>query len=511
MMKKAVIVSLLSLFLVFSVSAQSAESGPGTQSEYSQTIELDEGWNTVAFQVSDINFEEDLKPQCSFGWYNSDLSDGASEEEIDEDERYYVWSQEGGEWSHPNMLSASAYSFYVTEDCELQISGDYQPVNELNLEPGWNLERIPPQKLGKVVEKCSLRWYNSDLSEGVSEEDISEERRYYFWVNNGGEWENPWKTDYSVSQGQGVYVNVGEECSIEFSESSSGGETEEASQTSDIDVSEVERNIVYSRINPDWDDLSDRELATLAGVPEGRLYTGNEIESDDSLAEGIEKIRDETSNGIFHWQDGYESCADYNPEDCSSSGKTYFVSSVEGWVFTPGTPAPHCYAGSSETDYVPPKYSEHSEQVSTDYADTDENKECPGWLSSGIDSVESKLGDQFDSATGDSTDGLEWTVIKERNNPEVGYTYKYNYKVADEYERLNGAKVSLKKKHESEEEWTTVRERTCEEDGDSSKCYIWKDDVSFDYEGDYTLRVNVDMPSGPSYSDEFGYDAVAPF
>jgi hypothetical protein len=194
-----------------------AETGPGTtsSSQITQTISLEPGWNSVSFKVPDLSFDQDIKPQCSFNWYNQQLADGTSSEEIENDERYHVWAQRGGEWSHPDDLEVSeGYSFNVGSECEIEVSGERERVDSFELEDGWNLVNVPSGlALGQIKEECNLRWYNQDLSNVDSADEISQSDRYYFWVNDGNSWRNPLKQDDHRGD-DGVYINSDGACQI---------------------------------------------------------------------------------------------------------------------------------------------------------------------------------------------------------------------------------------------------------------------------------------------------------
>lgn len=194
-----------------------AETGPGTTSsgQITQTISLEPGWNSVSFKVPDLSFDQDIKAQCSFNWYNQQLADGISSEEIENDERYYVWAQRGGEWSHPDELEVSeGYSFNVGSECEIEVSGERERVDSFELEDGWNLANVPSGlALGQIKEECNLRWYNQDLSNVDTADEISQSDRYYFWVNDGNSWRNPLKQDDHRGD-DGVYINSDGACQI---------------------------------------------------------------------------------------------------------------------------------------------------------------------------------------------------------------------------------------------------------------------------------------------------------
>ncbi len=479
-MKRILILVILVILITGLGTADgAAETGPGATSsdQITQTISLDPGWNSVSFKVSGLTFTEDIKPQCSFNWYNQELAEGESVEDIAEEDRYHVWTQEGGSWSHPDEIDvAKGYSLNVNSECEVEVTGERERINTFSLEDGWNLVNVPSGlALGQIKEECNLRWYSRDLASGASPDEVSEENRHYYWVNDGGSWRDPHK-EKDHRGDDGVYINSDGACKIS-SWSYDGKQPDNEDSDSDSesgteDFGDVNRNINYERSEVKWEGLTDSQLATLAGVPRGMVrkgvLVGDSVESPAPVSEIVKRIREDAID-VFSWQYKAATCAEYNPEDCSASGNTFYVSSVEGWVLDPGTPAPHCYSG----EYTPPAYGQFSEKVEenvprvkTSYSDTDDNQECPGWIDEELDSI--------DEITLGSEDRFRWTVHKEPTGPIVGTSYEVNYKVTDNQERLSGSEIKVEYKHEDAEDWISSGFRTCEEEsdgGDPGYCF----------------------------------------
>lgn len=213
-MRRGILQISVLIFLSAGVAAQAADSGPGVSSQYTQTVELEKGWNTVSFRVSGLSFEEDIKQQCSFAWFNSDLAgEDISKSDIPDDERYYVWSQKGNEWTHPDDLSGSAVSLNAAEDCILEVKGERTYTDSIELEKGWNLVPASSGELATIRSECSLKWYNQRLS--GSERSTDNLNKYYFWTNSGGNWGNPLNGGYELKEGDGVYVNSAEDCQVD--------------------------------------------------------------------------------------------------------------------------------------------------------------------------------------------------------------------------------------------------------------------------------------------------------
>jgi len=394
--KEAIIFLSFLILLSFSGAAdEAAEGGPGTANEeqITQTVSLQSGWNSVSFKVSGLSFSEDIKPQCSFRWYNNKLKEeGVSTDDISEESRHHVWTQKGGSWSHPDEIKVSrGYTFNARSECELEVSGKRKRVDTFELEDGWNLVNVPSGlAMGQIKKKCGLRWYNQELEEGSSTEEISDDERQYFWVNDGGSWRDPHK-EKNHRGDDGVYINSDGSCEISswpyvFSLSGSLPNEDSDSNSETENVRDVDRNINYERIDVRWEGLSDSQLGALAGVPRGMVrkgaLVGDSVESPAQIPDIVRRIREDAMD-VMHWQYKAATCAEYNPEGCSASGNTFYVSSNEGWVLDPGTPAPHCYSG----EYIPPAYGQFSDevkenvpQVETSFSDTDENQECPDWV-----------------------------------------------------------------------------------------------------------------------------------
>lgn len=183
-----------------------------------QAITLQEGWNTVSFDISGLSFEDDIRDQCDFNWYEND--------------DYYVWTQSGGGWTHPDQLSTGrGYTFNADSQCTIEVTGPLDKPNMVTLYDGWNLVNLPQGlSAGDVVSQCgidNLRWYNSRLDE-VDETQIQESERYYFWINKGNSWENPYWTSAAIDEGEAVYINSEGSCTL----TSSSGEDQDGEDSS---------------------------------------------------------------------------------------------------------------------------------------------------------------------------------------------------------------------------------------------------------------------------------------
>lgn len=520
MRESIVLAALILLLSSLAVADEAAETGPGASGEeqITQTINLQPGWNSVSFKVSGLTFSEDIKPQCSFRWYNEDLdNDGVSTEDISEDNRYHVWTQKGGSWSHPDQLQVSrGYSFNVGSECEIEVSGTRERIDDFELEDGWNLVNVPSGlALGQIKNECKLRWYNEDLDDGASPEDISDDDRHYFWVNDGDSWRDPHKEDDHRGD-DGVYINSDGSCEINSwpydgeESNNDNSESDSDSSSGDNNAGDVNRDFNYERAEIRWEGLSDSQLGALAGVPRGMVrknaLVGESLESPAKVSDIVRLVREDAID-VFSWQYGAKTCAEYNPEDCSASGNTFYVSSSEGWVLDPGTPAPHCYSDG----YVPPAYGEFSDKVEenvprveTSYSDTDDNQECPGWLDEELERV--------DEITLGNENRFRWSVREEPSRPVVGNSYEVNYKVTDNQDRLSGSKIKVEFKHEDAESWVSSGFRTCKKEsngGDPGYCFtsVNGDKRKFvpQEEGRNLIRATVTSEDGRTVQNQWEY------
>jgi len=211
-MKKILAILFITLLFVSISSAQTIE----------RQFELDQGWNTISADIQDISFSEDIKPECSFGWYNQQL-DEKDPDQIDEEDRYYVWTQEGGDWENPDSLKPEkGYTVFLTqESCSFTLEGEVENFQNIEIGEGWNLVNLRSERdVQKTMETCGespgLRWYNTDIEQG-SAIHLDEEQRYYFWINNGNQWNHPYQEeDHSIKPTDGVYINSQGNCEIEL-------------------------------------------------------------------------------------------------------------------------------------------------------------------------------------------------------------------------------------------------------------------------------------------------------
>lgn len=275
-MKRALVLAIL-VILVAGLGAadEAADTGPGTTSseQITQTVSLQPGWNSVSFKVTGLTFTEDIKPQCSFNWYNQELAEGASADEISDDDRYHVWTQEAGEWSHPDNLDVSeGYSFNVDSECEFEVSGERERIDSFELEDGWNLVNVPSGlALGQIKDECNLRWYSQELASGTSSDEISEDERRFFWVNDGNSWRDPYE-EKDHRGDDGVYINSNGDCEInswpyDGKESDVQDEEDSGTQTNlgEIYFAEDDNILVSSKENSEY-EMYDNQI-------EGRFYS----------------------------------------------------------------------------------------------------------------------------------------------------------------------------------------------------------------------------------------------
>ncbi|MFB6145743.1 MAG: hypothetical protein ABEJ99_04545 [Candidatus Nanohaloarchaea archaeon] len=385
-----------------------ATSGPGVSSP-SVTVELSAGWNTIAVPVNSVSFRNQLKNQCDFGWYNQDLDNGKPASQIEASQRYYVWHEAGNEWDHPDTLSPSrGYAVYATSSCQATIHGTISVPSKISMQKGWNLVNIPEGvELKTVKDKCDLGWYNKKLSSGTSASQISRDEHYYFFTRKNGRMIHLDPSD-TLPQTSSAYVYTTSDCDISFDVSGAGSSISGDSGTTDgstdtgntgSDTTTEQRSTGSENSDYSYDttrrwDLSQAEFAALAGIRKGSAPAYPY--SKQSLSNLVKKLRERAIDLRF-WQYGASQAAEYaNPEEVNVGGKTFFVSSQEGWVLQPGTPAPHCYY---QYGYQPPKYGSLSDtvlknvpHVDTKYADTNKDEECPSWLTTDLmDKLQSKL------------------------------------------------------------------------------------------------------------------------
>ncbi|MFB6099810.1 MAG: hypothetical protein ABEK16_00925 [Candidatus Nanohalobium sp.] len=207
-------------------------------------VELNPGWNTIGVDIEDVSFSEDIRPKCNFGGYNLRLSEGVDEGDVAQENRYFVWSQEGGDWSHPDRLQPmKGYSVYLDQEksCSFSLEGETSGIEEIELEKGWNLINLNSNEdMEDVWNQCGdkLNWYNMELK-GEDDPVIDESSRYYFWINNGYNWENPMKKDYSIDKADAAYVNAESSCTVNLGTSDTSGES---SSTEDVQRFKLTRN-----------------------------------------------------------------------------------------------------------------------------------------------------------------------------------------------------------------------------------------------------------------------------
>jgi hypothetical protein len=430
MKSKSVILLAFAALLVSTASGAELNAADGGSGESTQTFTLKPGWNTVSPDVSGTSFSQDFlngDNSCTFGWWNQQLDGEAEPSEIPESQRHYVWARWGGQWTHPDNLEPSrGYSIFLNQDtsCDVTVEGDATAAGEVTLQDGWNL--VDPEGLSAaaIKESCEMRWWNRGLARGKSTSSIPDSNRYYFWVHKGEDWVHPYREGGGFRSGEAVYINIVGSCSLDLSgtapqEEPADDETGDGEETIDetTDISDIEdRNIPYEQVRRRW-DLNQEEFAALAGMPKG--FAPAYPYSRQSLASLVKKLRERAV--MLNWNYGARETAEryHNPEDVNYGGNTYYVSKVQGWVLDPGTPAPHCY---SDHYYTPPVYGSLSDEVEraipradTKFSDTDEDQECPSWLT---DDLLSKVSDMVEQ---ESTEPV-FELKSVEQNTGLGYT-----------------------------------------------------------------------------------------
>lgn len=377
-MKYTVFSFLIILISVSFAAAEVAESGPGTSTteQTTQTISLQPGWNSVSFKVSGLSFTEDIKPQCSFNWYNQDLADGASVEDISEQNRHYVWTQQGGSWSHPDEIKVSrGYSLNVNSECEFEVSGERTRIDTFELEDGWNLVNMPSGlAFGQVKKECKLKWYSQELASS-SPSEISEDNRHYYWVNDGGEWRDPHK-ESDHREDDGVYVNSDGSCKI-----SSWPYDGDTSDDSDSDTEDTEAECdsgyewsswigecveVNERIEESLNQIEDTEWDVV--TEDNTIHTLDDLSLESNNNDHRLMIHTGYKDGELadHGQTGW--CGDVYFETDSLSGVNTFTINMEKLENTKygaeqKTQTPYIQVGDDTvfeegSNYIPPGESE---------------------------------------------------------------------------------------------------------------------------------------------------------
>lgn len=268
-MRKALYIISILLLISALGSAQTVE----------REVTLNPGWNTVGLDVQDVSFSEDIEDKCNFGWYNLRLNEEDGDDiSFSEDEKHYVWEQLGGEWSHPDVLDPSkGYSLYLRGDssCSFTVDGEKAELDTLELREGWNTINIRSFKDVEYIGRdCgnSLQWWNTRLKENnVDAGDISDEDKYYYWINKGNDWRHVLQ-GYSVSETDGAYVSSIGSCTVNLD--SEDGENENSDsdneQYLEFDSSGMNDDNIEFRFN--------RETATANDItPEVSLAVNGEI------------------------------------------------------------------------------------------------------------------------------------------------------------------------------------------------------------------------------------------
>lgn len=341
-----------------------AVSVSGQQVE--RQVNLDPGWNTVGIDVQDVRFSEDIQPKCQFGWYNRELTD-KDPEDIDQGERYYVWSQTGGEWSHPDYMNpAKGYSLFLDQDtsCSFTVQGEKADVGTLTVRTGWNIVNARSNSdIRSIWNQCGgnngLAWWSMLKEQGMEDDDIWDSDRYHFWINRGDDWRHPFQNSYNVQTSDGVYVYGREGCTVELDTEEEDDSNDEQplvenyliledASTSVTDISknqDLEISLDIS-LNNDPEDIGARP--TLALLKNGQRIEERTIDWDtDSVTftwdkiwtgeeefnEDFDLVMDRNNEGDYRWQRQSESLGSLDIERC---GQDYVYNE---------------YHNSHETDY----------------------------------------------------------------------------------------------------------------------------------------------------------------
>jgi len=187
----------------------------------------------------------------------------------------------GGSWSHPDELETSrGYSLNVNSECDLEVAGTRERIDNFELEDGWNLVNVPSGlAFAQIKNECSLRWYNQDLDAGASVSEISEDERRYYWVNDGGSWRDPHRQDDHRGD-DGVYINSNGACQIDSwpydgEDSDTGSENQDRSGETDSSDDFIHGDLYF------WDTEAETDLVNSeAGSDENAELSYNMYDGD---------------------------------------------------------------------------------------------------------------------------------------------------------------------------------------------------------------------------------------
>lgn len=147
---------------------------------------LTEGWTMIS---GEMGVDEVLR-YCSIAEYQGEK----------------VWQKSGGEWSHPEQLEGHlGYYVYVDDGCEapLRQLNEFEDGVEAELEEGWNMISVyKEESFEDLEEDCSL------VEDGHGDS-------LWFYDSADRSWESGGQS-LEMEPQRGYFINVEEECSIEF-------------------------------------------------------------------------------------------------------------------------------------------------------------------------------------------------------------------------------------------------------------------------------------------------------
>lgn len=329
-MKKLLIILIVFFLFIGLISADTIQ----------KDLTLTEGWNTIGID-SEISFNDDIRNECSFAWWNADLADSSvTEDDISESNRHYVWTQLGGQWSHPDLLSAEkGYSIYSNNNCQLTLELDEEDIEyreEIDIRSGWNtINLLSDLEMYKVWNECErengIGYWNPQMADDeIGGADIHEDNRYRFHIEDGMDWEYPLKTEYSIQETDGAYVYGLNDCTVNITEDFASIENAELSANEfgepeglEINLDLGVRHEEYVEDSPKVSVFKDNEeviekettwnVDTLS-VDWDDLWSG---EKEENVTLGL--ILEDNNNGDYWWDEKNHTLDNVNITRCGPS------------------------------------------------------------------------------------------------------------------------------------------------------------------------------------------------
>jgi len=269
----------------------------------SQSIELEEGWNTISVDVQDVSVS-DLQDECS----------GLSAYEGE-----YAWVLEADAWSNPDTLP-TAKGLYVTtsSDCTINLEGDEANPSELNIHAGWNIISLSGDITWSSVLECDIQPYSDHRD----------------WILTGNSWSHlesssgdgpPTPGDGGDIESKGIMIQSNSECSVtsQGADIPQPGDQVDNSDSGDSDSSNTDGSSANTDINPGdlyfWDvEASTGLVNNEAGSP------GDEANLEYDMYDN-DVIGDFTSHGENQAERTVVVENEYSGETASNTGSGAYV------------------------------------------------------------------------------------------------------------------------------------------------------------------------------------------